>query len=389
MALIPNADKCMQSSITTTTGPYQLTTNVGQFKTWRSQKADLSEVFYIAENSDASIWEEGFGTLTYGSPDTISRATLLSSSTGSAIDWSGVTVYVMSAPLALQLSGRYVSAKTMWVPENRRPTTAVGAANKTIAAADVAGIFTLDNSAATRSITLPALSAVGEGFSFRFMGLSHATLLSLIPNGSEAIDYSSGGTTVKLPGKTWIDVWHDGSQWRTSYPYGQRVKLLELTVATAATLIDTGGSFFPDWANVIGCEFSARHGTNNTAIAAQFYDSTPTLKTGGSDYYSILSTSTSTNSGGVTAATSSGTTFIAGGSNDANYPSEVKFDIINVRGTRPTLQGSAHFTDQGGTFTVDMRTGNRVNFAGPLTGMKITISSGTITSGTIRLYANA
>ena len=107
MPLSPFGDKCLQSSITTTTGAYQVTTNVGAFKTWRSQFADLSEVFYYAENSDASIWEEGFGVLTYGSPDTIARTTVLQSSTGSSIDWSGVTVYILSAPVGRRISGTH------------------------------------------------------------------------------------------------------------------------------------------------------------------------------------------------------------------------------------------------------------------------------------------
>ena len=115
------AEKTMEASATTGTGSYQLGTPVGAFKTWRSQFATLSPVFYCAENADGTIWEIGYGTLAYGSPDTISRS-VLASSTGSAISWAvaDAPVYVFSAPLAtwmkhMALGGR-ATARPAWLP---------------------------------------------------------------------------------------------------------------------------------------------------------------------------------------------------------------------------------------------------------------------------------
>ena len=114
------AEKTMEASAITGTGTYQLGTPVGAFKTWRSQFADLSPVFYCAENGDGTIWEIGYGTLIYGSPDTISRS-VLASSTGSAISWAvaDAPIYVFSAPLAtwmkhMALGGRG-TARPAWL----------------------------------------------------------------------------------------------------------------------------------------------------------------------------------------------------------------------------------------------------------------------------------
>ena len=116
------AEKTMEASATTGTGSYQLGTPVGAFKTWRSQFANLSPVFYCAENGDGTIWEIGYGTLAYGSPDTISRS-VLASSTGSAISWAvaDAPVYVFSAPLATWMKhlalGGVAAAVPAWLPD--------------------------------------------------------------------------------------------------------------------------------------------------------------------------------------------------------------------------------------------------------------------------------
>lgn len=263
-------EKTMQSSQITGTAAYTLDAAVGAFKTWRSQKATGSLVFYCAENGDGTIWEVGYGTLTHGSPDTISR-TLVASSTGSLITWvaGDAPIYVMSVPLAVALNhlvtgglattrpawlqagaawldytlglavtwvkkratssvaggdveeGRFDVAKAIYTPSPRRPWTATGTSGKTIAAADVGGIFTFENSAAARTMTLPALSAVDHGFMVGGLGLTGVGGYGIVltPNGSDTIESGTAGATRVIPGGVRFDVMKDGatSTWRVIY----------------------------------------------------------------------------------------------------------------------------------------------------------------------------
>jgi len=113
-------EKCMESSSITGTGSFSLGTSVGAFQTWRSEFADGSVVFYCAENGDGTSWEIGYGTLTYGSPDTLSR-TLIDSSTGSLISWAvaDAPIYIFSAPVSAAMKhlilGGKATARPAWL----------------------------------------------------------------------------------------------------------------------------------------------------------------------------------------------------------------------------------------------------------------------------------
>ena len=97
------AERTMETGASSGTSVLTLGTSVSGWKTWRSQLATATVVFYFAEISDGSIWEAGYGTLTYGSPDTITGRTLILSSTGSLVDFASATVYVMSVPNAVAM----------------------------------------------------------------------------------------------------------------------------------------------------------------------------------------------------------------------------------------------------------------------------------------------
>lgn len=113
------AERTMETGASSGTSVLTLGTSVSGWKTWRSQLADATVVFYFAEISDGSIWEAGYGTLTYGSPDTITGRTLILSSTGSLVDFASATVYVMSVPNAAALkhliSGGKATARPAWL----------------------------------------------------------------------------------------------------------------------------------------------------------------------------------------------------------------------------------------------------------------------------------
>lgn len=263
------AEKTMEASAITGTGSYQLGTSVGAFKTWRSQFATLSPVFYCAENADGTIWEIGYGTLTYGSPDTISRS-VLASSTGSAISWAvaDAPVYVFSAPLATWMKhmalggratvrpawlprgggwldesdpgawsttraidylyngtgdverGRHESAASIYVPSARNLWVDKGAANYTITSHDVGKVLVFDTTAAARTLSLIAGASFGHGATLWFLGYGGTTNgVVLTPSGSEAIDAGANGASLTVvPNRLTRVSWDAAkSKWRTDY----------------------------------------------------------------------------------------------------------------------------------------------------------------------------
>ena len=241
------ANKVLQTITNTGTGAYQLnSTGTGAWKTFRSQFATAAQVAYYAENADGTVWEYGYGTLTYGTPDQISRTYLLSS-TGSLIDWTSGdgTVYVMSVPWAQAMEGRWDATAGMFAPAGRKPYTAVGAGNKTVTAANAGGSFSLDTSAAARTVTLPAISAVTMGFNIEVRGLSTANGLTITPSGSDVIDHGSAGASLSVPGRYPLIIRSDGTQWRTDFDYSS-VRVVKVQTFTSS------GTYTPD-PNMVYC----------------------------------------------------------------------------------------------------------------------------------------
>ena len=235
-------NKVLQAITNVGTGAFQLnTTGTGSWNTWRSQFASGKQVAYYAENAAGTVWEYGYGVLTYGTPDQITR-TVQGSSTGSIIDWASAdgTVYVMSVPLAQALEGRWDATTGMFVSADRKSWVAVGAANKNVSADDAGGRFSFDTSAAARNVLLPAISAVTMGFNIEVWGLSASNPLILDPAGTDAIDATAGGTNVALPGNCNAVIFSDGTQWRTLYRNTptlgvQRGHIAGLTLSTAGS----------------------------------------------------------------------------------------------------------------------------------------------------------
>jgi hypothetical protein len=265
------------------------------WKTWRSQFANGAQVVTWAVNDDESIWEKTYGTFTYGPPDTISRTYLLSS-TGALIDWQSTdVVYLYSAPISEALEGRYDTPANMFVPSGRKPYTAVGAGNKAVATADAGARFSLDNSAAPRTVTLPAISGVSIGFNVEVFGLSQVNYLNIAPTGSDVIDYGSAGQTLPLPGKVPVLIWSDGTQWRTSFDYSY-YHCMGIASPSGASSVDFTG--LPYWARNVklrwriiasssGAQPALRKSAsgvfdtgNNYAHLFFGFDSTPTSSTG-------------------------------------------------------------------------------------------------------------
>lgn len=90
-----------RSNTTTGTGPYLL--NMGApnaYRRFRDQFATgENEIVYMVRNAANTKWEKNrFGTLTYGTPDQLSRAVVDSSSSGAAVSWDPtdwpLTIYI-------------------------------------------------------------------------------------------------------------------------------------------------------------------------------------------------------------------------------------------------------------------------------------------------------
>lgn len=294
------ADSVIEGSSTTGTSTYTLTGSVYSGKTFAEAFPSGGTVCYFAQTLSKSKWEMGYGTLTIGPPRTLTRTVVKSSNADSAIDWQATDVfYVFSIAsadvvngllsgnlaaarpwwvrvggkwwddvaglavswidkLAIGVStdlrvGAYDAVKALYFPDARRPSTSVGAANKTVAAADINGCFTYNNTAADRTVTLPAGSTLKDGFSTEHLGLDTAHNIILTPDAGDAIDDGATGATKTIPGKVPVTVRWDSasSKWRTNY----------VTPDTTHALISSLKGYVQGWTY-------ANNGADNLDIAA-------------------------------------------------------------------------------------------------------------------------
>jgi len=260
------SDSVIESSATTGTGTYTLSGAVFSGRTFAQGFPSGGTVGFFAQTADKSKWEFGYGTLTIGPPRTLTRGTILkSSNAGSAIDWQADDVkYIFSIASADALAGLmagsldtsrpwwvrqggrwwdytaglavswinylysgsanvrvgfFDAVKALYFPDNRRPSTAVGAANRTFDADDVGGSFSFDTSAAARTATLPSTATADDGYHLEIKGLSASNGIILDPTSGVGIDGGADGVTKTIPGGVLFTVRYDDAsdQWLTDY----------------------------------------------------------------------------------------------------------------------------------------------------------------------------
>ena len=90
MALVVNHRE-KQPTTSTGTGTINLAGAASGFQTFVAGVGSTNTTYYAIEDANGTAWEVGLGTVTDASPDTLSRTTILSSSTGSAISLSSGT----------------------------------------------------------------------------------------------------------------------------------------------------------------------------------------------------------------------------------------------------------------------------------------------------------
>lgn len=95
MALVV-ADRVQETSTTSGTGTLSLAGAATGYQSFVSGIGNGNSTYYTIQDPIANTWEVGIGTVTSGSPDTLSRTTVLSNSSGntSPITLAGNTVNV-------------------------------------------------------------------------------------------------------------------------------------------------------------------------------------------------------------------------------------------------------------------------------------------------------
>jgi hypothetical protein len=110
------ADRVKETTTTTGTGTVNLSGAVTGFQTFVSGIGTTNICYYVIAGQGTSQWEVGTGTVTSGSPDTLSRTTVLSSSNaGALVSFSAGTKDVfctLPASKALSSSLRYELSTT-------------------------------------------------------------------------------------------------------------------------------------------------------------------------------------------------------------------------------------------------------------------------------------
>jgi hypothetical protein len=84
MAFVLN-DRVKETSTTTGTGTFSLAGAETGFEGFVSGVGDGNTTYYAISNDGTSEWEVGIGTVTDATPDTLSRATVISSSNSDAL----------------------------------------------------------------------------------------------------------------------------------------------------------------------------------------------------------------------------------------------------------------------------------------------------------------
>lgn len=109
------ADRVQETTSTTGTGTIDLGGAATQYQSFVDGIGDGNTTYYVILSGNGSDWEVGEGTVTSGSPDTLSRDTILASTnSGSAISLSGTSTVFGDAPASFLTSGGGISNVGAW-----------------------------------------------------------------------------------------------------------------------------------------------------------------------------------------------------------------------------------------------------------------------------------
>lgn len=112
MAFVLN-DRVKETSTTTGTGTFSLAGAETGFESFVSGVGNSNKTYYAISLDGSSEWEVGIGTVTSGSPDTLSRDTIISSSNSdAAVNFSAGTKTVFCTLPATRTPSAGMTAQT-------------------------------------------------------------------------------------------------------------------------------------------------------------------------------------------------------------------------------------------------------------------------------------
>lgn len=157
------ADRVLETTTTTGTGTYALAGAVAGFRTFIAGAGNGAVVTYAVE--DGTDWEVGEGTVTSGTPDTLSRTTILASSnSNAAVNWGAgdkrVFLTAAAARTVFNDKDNTLSGRTL-IPDGSISNPSIAFSS----AGDV-GVYRSANNALAVSIgtssSIPALVVSGQ-----------------------------------------------------------------------------------------------------------------------------------------------------------------------------------------------------------------------------------
>jgi hypothetical protein len=184
--------RVQQSTSTTGTGTIVLNAAVAGRRSYQdAYGTSTTRVAYVI--SGASFFEIGYGDFDGGSPGTLTRSTVISSSNSDSL---------VSLPVG--------TADVFPVIDSGERPLVVSSGAITLALEDIGNAVVWTGTTAA-SITLPAVAGVPNGRGWLIRNLGSATL-TIDPDGSETID---GATTLAVPAGNSVEILRAGTQWVT------------------------------------------------------------------------------------------------------------------------------------------------------------------------------
>jgi hypothetical protein len=190
-----------------------------------------------------------------------------------------------------------------------------------------------------------------------------------------------------LPGRCPIQVWSDGTQWRTSFCYSNQRILLQASPSAVATLDFT---LIPSWVNSIRIEGEILPATNADSLAMRVYNSSGVLQSGGTDYTYTYQAVNSTPTGASLGATAAQMLLASSFSNSATYG--VGFDFRcgwRTQGRAAKCTWTAEYLDSAGALLVGAIGWGWRNAADSPSGFRLLTTGGSNFTGKVNLIGNA
>jgi hypothetical protein len=195
-----------------------------------------------------------------------------------------------------------------------------------------------------------------------------------VPAGSDAIDAGAGSATKYVNTTYWFSIFWNGSAWETTVGPAVMVK-----TGTFSAQANFAIQNIPSNVNALDVRFELVPSNNNVTLAVQTYGADGVLDTGGSDYsyWEALASSGAAVSGG--ASTSSAFSPFGALSNSAGVGASASFRGNNIQAASYTkFDFMSSYFDQAGVLGYAIEGAAWRNEADRITGLKATISAGTM-----------